>query len=85
MKSKFHAKMDQETISLVQRVMQLTNCFHNDELLKFMAAFTLASYIESQSGERNEKEEKATDSVSRPETGGVDSGSGIHTGHAETP
>lgn len=48
MRIKFFAKIDEQTQKLLADVRKITGLTFNDELLKFMSAFIIKSYIDSQ-------------------------------------
>lgn len=58
MRTKIHAKVDQDTIQMLQRCRAITGYQHYDELIKFMATFTVQSYIEARTRMANEEEQK---------------------------
>lgn len=58
MRTKIHAKVDQDTIQMLQRCRAITGYQHYDELIKFMATFTVQSYIEARTRMANEERQK---------------------------
>jgi len=58
MKTKIHAKVDQDTIQMLQRCRAITGYQHYDELIKFMATFTVQSYIEARTRMANEERQE---------------------------
>lgn len=72
MRTKIHAKVDQDTIQMLQRCRAITGYQHYDELIKFMATFTVQSYIEARTRMANEEEQerhKASGRVSESSAG----------------
>ena len=67
MKAKLHAKLDHDTIILLQRCREITGYRHNDELIKFMAAFVVKSFVDTQARMQNEQEETRHEGVAERE------------------
>lgn len=67
MRTKIHAKVDQDTIQMLQRCRAITGYQHYDELIKFMATFTVQSYIEARTRMANEERQERNEN--KGETG----------------
>lgn len=58
MRIKFFAKIDEQTQKLLADVRKITGLTFNDELLKFMSAFILQSYIDAQAKEETKHDQE---------------------------
>lgn len=85
MKVKLHAKLDQDTVTLLQKCRDITGYRHNDELIKFLATFAITSYLEARTRTLNEAKEASRENsgVSESSTGEASASSGGPAGPSE--
>lgn len=74
MKTKIHAKVDADTVQLLQRVREISGYAHYDEMIKFMATLTVASYLEARAQELSNVQE-TQGGISQSDTGAISNSS----------